>query len=333
MKMMVRQQTNQLNGGSLMVLAQTKDFSATIGIASNAAITDDIRDDITKFERDGFIGPVKLYEPREAAELLREIRIKTQNRSKMLYQNGLDYDRHFDIPELSRHICHPTALKYIAGILGPDILLWRTEYFQKVPGSAGTEWHQVRDYSYTDGHPLIVPTKTGWNAFIDLTVWTAFTPATKTNGCMRFLPGSHYKNFYDEKKQVQTGRSDHYKHTETGTGFFGYRFSEFKTDPNWEPQDSDAAVVELKAGEAVIFTASCVHGSLPNTSKRETRLALSSRYVPTHIRVYPGMTSYTAHGETFDLSTFASVLVSGRDEYGHNHIRPTNNLGQPFVVF
>lgn len=309
---------------------QTKDFTATTGIAANAIIPDDIKGDIAKFERDGFVGPIKLYEPKEAEQLIREIRIKNQSTDHILYKNNLSYDRHFDISEISRHICHPTILKYIAAIFGPDFLLWRTEFFPKFPGAAGTEWHQVRDYSYTGGKPLIVPTKTGWNAFIDITVWTAFTYATKKTGCMRFLPGSHLINFFDESKSVKSGRNAHYKHMDGDTGFFGYKYSEFKTDADWEPKDSDAVEMEMVPGEAVIFTASCVHGSLPNISERETRFALSTRYVPTHVRVYPGLAQYTAHGETFDLSTFASVLVSGTDEYGHNKLRTTNNLGEPF---
>lgn len=303
----------------------------TTGIASNAVITDDIKDDIAKFERDGFIGPIKLYEPEEANMISRTLRRDNHIRKSILYDNNMNYDRHFDIPDLSRHIVHPTILKYLKGILGPDILCWRSEWFAKFPGMKGTEWHQVRDYSYTDGNPLIVPTETAWNAFIDLTVWTAFTPAKRETACMRFLPGSHYKFYYDEKKKGTTGRAGHYNHMESGTGFFGYDFSEFKVDPAWDPESANPVDVEMQPGECVIFTASCAHASYPNTTENETRLAISGRYVPTHVRVYPDLTSYKAHGETFDLNNYATVLVGGEDKYGHNKTRTTNNLGKPFV--
>jgi non-haem Fe2+, alpha-ketoglutarate-dependent halogenase len=305
---------------------------AAAGLASNAAISEDIKDDIAKFERDGFLGPIKLYEPDEASRILRGLRIGNQDRSKIMYDNNMNYDRHFDIPELSRHIMHPTILKYLKGILGPDILCWRSEWFAKFPGTAATEWHQVRDYSYTDGNPLIVPTETNWNAFIDLTVWTAFTPATKETACMRFLPGSHRKFYYDEKKSTTTGRQAHYKQMESGTGFFGYNFSDFKIDPSWDPESADPVDLEMQPGECVIFTASCVHASRPNLTERETRLAISGRYIPTHVRAYPGLLSYTAHGETFDLSNYATVLVSGEDRYGHNKIRDKNNRGEKFAI-
>lgn len=305
-------------------------FQSTTGLAQNAVIPDDIKEDVARFERDGFIGPIRLYEPQEAAAMLRALRQGNQDRTHVLYDNDMNYDRHFDIPELSQHIMHPTILKYLKGILGPDILCWRSEWFAKFPGSAGTEWHQVRDYSYTDGNPLIVPTATDWNAFIDLTVWTAFTPATRRTGCMRFLPGSHYKYYYDEKRKVETGRNSHYSYTETDTGFFGYNFSEFKVDPSWDPESADPVDLEMDAGECVIFTASCAHASQPNSTERETRLAITSRYVPTHVRVYPDLLSYTAHGETFDLGNYAAVLVCGEETYGHNKVRTVNNRGEAF---
>jgi len=308
-----------------------KTIDATTGLPANAVITDDIKADIERFERDGFIGPIKLYEPEQAAEIWKSMRINNQNRSHILYDNNMNYDRHFDIPELSSHIMHPTLIKYLKAILGPDLLCWRSEWFSKLPGARGTEWHQVRNYSYTDGNPLIVPTETEWNAFIDLTVWTAFTPATKETACLRFLPGSHKKYYYDESKSATTGRHGHYKHGESGTGFFGYDFSEFKVDPAWDPESANPVDMELKPGECVIFTASCAHASHPNSSKLQNRVAISGRYVPTHVRVYPDLVSYKAHGETFDLENYAAVLVSGEDKYKHNKLRNLNNRKQPFT--
>lgn len=300
-------------------------------IAANAVVTDDIRDDIARFKRDGFFGPIRLYDPDEARRMIREIRIQNQNKERALYQNNVNYDRHYDIPLLSRHICHPTIVKYLTAILGPDVLLWRTEFFPKFPGSKGTEWHQVRDYSYANGHPQIVPTLSDWNAFIDITVWTTFTPATRVTGCMRFLRGSHHDWYFDEHQQAGAGRDTGYDVNKTDTRFFGYDFEDFKIDPSWEPPEEDVVELVMEPGEAVIFTANCVHGSLPNTSERETRFAIAGRYVPTHVRVYPDQTSYTAHGATFDLADYGSVLVAGANRFDHNRIRERNNLGAAFA--
>jgi len=311
-------------------MTETEFNAVGADIAANAQIPDDISADIARFNQDGFIGPIKLYEEDEAAALIREIRIRNQDTSEALYKNSVNYDRHFDIPELSRHVTHPTIIKYLTAILGPDVLLWRTEWFPKFPGYKGTEWHQVRDYSYASGKPQLLPTESDWNAYIDITVWSTFTPATMETGCMQFVRGSQRQQIFDEHKVTESGRQEGYDVAYANTGFFGYNFSDFAIEPGWEPDPADVVQIPMNPGEAVIFTASCVHGSLPNITKRETRFAIAGRYVPTHVRVYPDQDSFTAHGATFDLSEYGSVLVAGENRYDHNRIRTANNCGEEF---
>jgi non-heme Fe2+,alpha-ketoglutarate-dependent halogenase len=282
------------------------------------------------FEKDGFIGPIKLYEPEEAREMLRQIRIDNIDRSHAIFDNDVNYDRHFDIPTLSQHIGNKRVIEIVRRILGPDLLCWRTEFFAKFPGAVGTEWHQVVDYSYATGRPMLQPVLGEKAGHLDVTVWTAFTEATRENGCMKFLPGSHKQRYYDEKRNTSKGRSGEYLSREANTAFFGYEFQDFKIDPNWFPNESEAVAMEMHAGECVLFTASCVHGSFPNTTQRQTRFAISSRYVPTHVRVYPDWTGFHAHGGAFDLSKYGCVLVSGKDSYGHNRVRATNEWGHRF---
>lgn len=300
-------------------------------IASNAVVPEEIRDDIASFSRDGFVGPIKLYEPAEAADLIREIRIRNHDASKALYPNSVNYDRHFDIPELAQHITHPTIVRYLTAILGPDVLNWRTEWFPKFPGAKATEWHQVRDYSYANGKAQLQPTASDWNAYVDITVWTTFTPATHETACMRFVRGSQRAQIFDEHKVTQAGRSADYDVQHAETGFFGYDFADFMIDPGWEPAAEDVVELEMQPGEAVIFTASCVHGSTPNSTERETRFAIAGRYVPTQVRVYPGQDSFSAHGASFDLTEYGSVLVAGENPFDHNRIRTHDNHGRPFA--
>jgi len=203
-------------------------------IADNAIVPDDIKENIEEFAVNGFTRPIKLYEPADAAALIREIRVRNHVASNALYANSVNYDRHFDIPELARHIAHPTIIKYLSAILGPDILAWRTEWFPKFPGAKATEWHQVRDYSYANGNPQLLPTQSDWNAYTDITVWTTFTPATKETACMRFVRGSQHEAIFDEHKKTDAGRAD-YDVAYSDTGFFGYDFADFKIDPDWEP--------------------------------------------------------------------------------------------------
>jgi non-heme Fe2+,alpha-ketoglutarate-dependent halogenase len=287
--------------------------------------------EIQSFDQNGFLGPIRLYGPEEARGMLKEIRARNSDRTRALYPNSnVNYDRHFDMPELSRLIAHPEVITRLRMILGDDVLCWRTEWFPKFPGSEGTEWHAVRDYSYASGLPQITPTEEAGDSFYDLTVWTTFTEASKETGCLKFIPGSHRRNLFDEHKEVKTGRTVGYNALDAGTAFFGYRFAEFKIDPDWNPDAEETAAMEMQAGECVIFTARCVHGSFPNTTERRTRFAIAARYVPTHVRVYPDQTSFMAHGAQHDLTDYGAVLVAGHDAYDQSRIRRMNNLGEWF---
>lgn len=283
------------------------------------------------FLENGYLGPFKVYEPEEAKQIIKEIRRKNQDRSNALYDNDCNYDRHFDIDELTDHIAHENIVKRLQSLLGDNILCWRSEFFPKFPGSKGTEWHQVEKFQYTTGTPQLQPIdgKAGDIAH-ELTAWTTFTESTKENGCLKFLPGSHRQMCYDESKTPSRGREESYSSVSADTSFFGYNYSDFKIDPNWEPDESKAVAMIMQPGECVIFTAKCVHGSFSNTTKNSTRFAITTRYVSTDVMVYPGQTKFREHGGDFDLSNYGTVLVSGENVYSHNKVRTLNNNGESF---
>lgn len=289
------------------------------------------------FQENGYFGPFKVYEEEEALDIWKRIRLKLLDNSKQLFTNTkINYDRHFDVTELAAHVSRPEIVNRIQGLIGPDILCWRTEFFSKMQGEPGTEWHQVESYAYASGKAALVPTVRREKTPMELTVWTALSEANKETGCMKFMPGSHKKWYFDEKKSLSPAAE--YKDGKK-TAFFGYHYAELKIDPNWEPDESQAVCLEMRPGEAVIFTARCMHGSLPNVSKRKMRVAFTSRYAPTDVRIYPDpddmardQDSFTEHGEVFDLSRHGSVLVSGADRYKHNRIRTENLIGDRFAT-
>jgi non-haem Fe2+, alpha-ketoglutarate-dependent halogenase len=283
------------------------------------------------FEKNGFLGPIKVYEPEEAREILHRIRTSNTDRSRAIFDNDVNYDRHFDVPDLATHIGQRAIIEKVRKLIGADFFCWRTEFFPKFPGSPGTEWHQVSDYQYATGSPMLRPTQALESDHLDITVWTAFTEATRENGCMKFLPGSHRKKYYDESLSTGAGREGEYRSVDAQTGFFGYNFEDFKVDPSWVPDESAAVAMEMKPGECVMFTPKCVHGSFPNSTRRTTRFAITARYVPTHVRVYPDWQSFVAHGGSFDLANYGCVLVSGEDTYRHNRVRVEDNHGRAFA--
>lgn len=283
------------------------------------------------FFKNGFYGPFKVYDEAEARDMLGMIRRQSQDVSKAIFQNDCNYDRHFDIDVLAKHISNPIIAEHVKAILGENLLCWRTEYFPKFPGSKGTEWHQVERFQYTTGNPQLQPMdgKPGDVPF-ELTVWTTFTESDIENGCMKFLPGSHLRKYYDESIVPKTGRGSSYSSIESETSFFGYNFSEFKVDPNWEPSEEDAVSMVMRPGQAVIFTAKCVHGSHPNTTKNRTRFAITARYVAPDVMVYPNQQEFNEHGGHFALEQYGTVLVAGADKFNVNRRRTESNTGYQF---
>ncbi|MEM7307031.1 MAG: chlorinating enzyme [Planctomycetota bacterium] len=281
------------------------------------------------FRENGFF-IFKVYEPEEAREILEAVRLKNLDRERALYDNDVNYDRHFDIAELAHHVTHPAVVRRLQSLFGDDVLCWRSEFFPKFPGQAATEWHQVEAFQYTTGVPQLVPTERYDGVPTELTAWTAFNDTDRNNGCLKFMPGSHRRWRYDESKASDTGRNEEYDPTFSETSFYGYNFADFKVDPDWEPDDGQAFAAEMRAGECVVFTSRCIHGSFANTTKRSTRFAINARYVPTHVKVYPDRTEFKEHGGHFDLSRYGCVLVGGEENYGHNRVRSHDNRGEAF---
>ena len=76
--------------------------------------------------------------------------------------------------------------KKAESILGPDIVLWRSNFQLKLPLSqqdewdTGVPWHQ--DSAYFQPSPNVI-----------LSAWIAIDHVEKSNGCMQILSGSHKK--------------------------------------------------------------------------------------------------------------------------------------------
>lgn len=282
-----------------------------------------------QFEERGFIGPFKLWEPEVMTAWWKEQRLALldpANTARATFDNPLNYDRHLDIPGLSRLVSEPAIVRRFQNLIGPDVLCWRTEFFPKNPGDSGTGWHQVETYAIGEAAKgMLEPTQRSNGVPMELTAWVAFTEATKENGCMKLLPGSHRTWYYDEKAKLK------WDGARAQNTFFGYDYGELRIDKQWNPDEQNVTHVEMRPGEFIIFTARCVHGSNPNTSRRQ-RMGYAIRVVPTHVQVYGGMTQFDEFGHHFDLSRHGCVLVAGRDEYGHNRIARENAWGEPFAT-
>jgi len=72
----------------------------------------------------------------------------------------------------------PQITELAAGLLGPDVDCFQSQFIFKNPGVIGQPWHQDSYYFNFDKQPQVG-------------VWVALSRATLENGCLWVAPGSH----------------------------------------------------------------------------------------------------------------------------------------------
>lgn len=308
--------------------------------ADEFALSDEQLD---SFRRDGFLGPLTIYPPDEMAELWKSVQRQALDRTHAAYPevdagvgapNIFNYDRHLDIDLLAEHACHPKIVGAVGSILGRDLLCWRSEFFPKYPGDEGTDWHQSDTFANASGKPQLLWPGESEESFGagTITVWTAFTDSTRENGCLQLIPGTHNKMNYDETKNMDYDQERINASVKDGVkrGFFGYDYRQLQIDPDWTPDEDDAFSLVMEKGQCVIFWSTLMHASLPNTSTgRDYRMGFATRYVPTAVRVYPDTDHIEEYGGNISLDRWGAMLVSGRDEHGHNKVVDRTLRGTP----
>lgn len=130
----------------------------------------------------------------------------------------------------------------VSPILGAEPRLTTSVlWFKPAHSGSPKPWHQ--DAPYLDPRSRD-----------QISVWIALDPATASNGCLRFVPGSHRRGHVPhvgEEPHVELGHDD----------------------------EAAAALCELTPGSAVLFSSWTLHASGANTSPRARR-ALLLRYAP-----------------------------------------------------
>jgi len=286
-------------------------------VAKPTSVTGD--PDKAAFDENGYIGPFTIFSPEVTGKMWKEARGQLLSKQNAVYRdNKMNYDRHLDLKILSDIVSHPDIVRRVQSILGPNILCWRTEWFPKYPGDQATAWHQAESFVAFEGESKLVPTQPHDGSW-ELTVWFAFTEASRDMGCLKVIPRTHRTWFFDEKRNIPYEPNAPMKGT--GAGFYGYDFEKLKIDPDWKPDEAKARHFEMQAGQVLMFTSRLLHASEPNITKDRPRMGLAMRYVPTDVRVYPKHVGhYTHFGEVFSLDNYAAMLVGGTDTFAHNKI-------------
>lgn len=145
-------------------------------------------------------------------------------------------------------------LDMVAQLIGPDLAIWNASLFAK-PAFIGTRtpWHQ--DGEYWPIEPLAT-----------CSVWIALDDATRDNGCLRFLPGSHAN---------RTLAPHHFNQASDISLPLELDATSYNED--------DAVYIELKAGQISLHDVYLMHGSEANRTDRPRR-GMTLRYMPTTSR-------------------------------------------------
>jgi ectoine hydroxylase-related dioxygenase (phytanoyl-CoA dioxygenase family) len=147
-------------------------------------------------------------------------------------------------PGLHDVLWNPRFLVAASQLVGNvPVRFWHDQIFWKPPKQGGVvAWHQ--DYSYwTRTKPIA-----------HLTCWCALDDATKENGCLQYIPGSH--NWGLLPKPVIAGELQGIK--------------DFLNDEQ-KKQFENPQYAEVKAGEAIFHHSLTLHGSGANTSSKARR--------------------------------------------------------------
>jgi chlorinating enzyme len=314
--------------------------------------------DIKFFYEKGYLGPFTLISSADAESLWKDLqqelkvestvypysqgayRIEAQDHDSSQDSVRSNYevsllamncrDRHLENASLLNLFQHPALTERCAQLLGPDLLLWRTQFFPKAPGEAGTPLHQASCYLLDNmKEPVVKPPEP--SELFQLTCWIALTKATKENGCMKLVSGSH-KEIYPLKisKRFDPQNDDD----------SSKRFVTAKIEVDRAVEPEDIIPIEMEAGQFFIFSERALHGSLENQTE-QWRWAVNGRIVRPDTYLYTQRMLTEGHSHRvigvsqIRLDNWQAILIRGQDTFGYNPLRQNNllentNIGTDF---
>jgi non-heme Fe2+,alpha-ketoglutarate-dependent halogenase len=321
-------------------------------------------EEISEFEKNGFLGPIKILERNEALKLGEIIHskvmegddivfgyfpsLKGTQRVEALKEIGIETEgatergwyRHLNVPEILELLTKDEVSHRLASLLGNNVILWRSQIFERKPGGPATTLHQATDFALEGNQRVLAPTTDRESGLIQLSFWIALTDTDEKSANLIFLPGSHRTDWIAKRQYPQVIRYDlataslkrqwkfastyimskgpvsHFTRGEVLIDIYKEKFPEIFA--------SGIRDMRLKAGEAVIFTSKCLHGSRANTTSDSSRLAVGGRFTTTDVIVYPDgdifqdILHFKPLSPSFKRQELKCVLVHGKDEFQHN---------------
>jgi non-heme Fe2+,alpha-ketoglutarate-dependent halogenase len=258
-------------------------------------------DDIRHFYERGYVRPFDAFTEAEMQSFYEEIEVARQAQGSH-YDIVTDRDHHLSLPTLMEFIRRPAIVERCAQLLGPDLLMWRSQFFYKAPYGEAIQWHQASTYLVEDYmSPALIPPNR--DELFQLTIWVAVDPATKENGCLRVIPGT----------------ADGIRTITFGAGEESFYEASYASDFDFSNAEPDC--IEMKPGQALIFSERTIHGSGANTTDH-SRSAFNFRVIRPDTKVYKDKTVHRARhmGQKYNLGRWGCVLLRGEDRFGLNRM-------------
>lgn len=206
------------------------------------------------YNENGFLFPLKVFTEHETAEFRQQFDEYTaQNQERLRHlipreRRAVYALTHLSLPWVYRIVSHPRVLDAVEGVLGPNLLVWGSDWFVKFPGDAAfISWHQ--DGAYWGLQPANVTT-----------AWIALSASRPESGCMQVLPRTH---------QTQLPQRETYALDNALS-----RGQEIAL----EVDESKAVALSLAPGEMSLHHIGVAHGSKPNHADY-ARVGIAVRYI------------------------------------------------------
>ena len=150
---------------------------------------------IEAYDRDGYVLVPDVFSPREIEVLLANITKDgraTQHQFALKDATGLASKLSLwsDVSDdvFGAVTTSPRVVNAVRMLLREDVYHWHSKVMLKEPRVGGAwEWHQDYGYWYNDG--VLYPRM--------ISCMIALDPATKANGCLKVVPGSHLLGRFD----------------------------------------------------------------------------------------------------------------------------------------
>jgi non-haem Fe2+, alpha-ketoglutarate-dependent halogenase len=210
---------------------------------------------VKQYTQTGFCFPLRVLDESEVRDFSsRFLDFYAQRKARLSSipareQSALLSETHTSLDWVYKLAAHPRVLDAVESVLGPNLLIWGSRWFSKMPGDKTyVSWHQ--DGTYWGLQPPNVTT-----------AWIALSRSGVENGCLRVIPGSHLQGLLPQNETYAPENALS-------------RGQEIAV----EVDEDQAVELVLQPGEMSLHHIGIVHGSKVNTSD-QPRIGIAVRYI------------------------------------------------------